>query len=287
MQVLARKQWLSLRQDHHNIVDEWVAPRLHRRSTQAKHPVDDFLFDYYPFSPNKLRSWHPGMGTAIVASAEDYEDFSAVNYEFDNGQISLRPEWLTEQLPKVSTMTQFLKSVAARPARSGCFGLHEWAMVLDQNSTRHNQFPLRITQEAIRATIDEQGLRCTHFDAFRFFTDAARPLNPLQLAYDDKFTVEQPGCLHANMDLYKYASRIAPIVGSEFLRSCFILARDIRTVDMQVAPYDLSSLGVFPIRVETADGRREFSAKQQEFTHRASDLRSQLIEICEALLPIG
>jgi hypothetical protein len=151
-------------------------------------------------------------------------------------------------------------------------------MVLGAEDVRHEKWPLRLSQEQIRATIDEVGLRCTHFDAFSFFTPIAVPLNPLQLTPVDRNEVEQPGCLHANMDLYKYAQRFAPIVGSEVVRSAFALAKDIRTVDMQTAPYDLADLGVVPIPVETQSGRDEFAKLQIGFAQRAQILRAELLE---------
>jgi hypothetical protein len=150
-------------------------------------------------------------------------------------------------------------------------------MVLGQEQLRHNSWPLRISQSQIAKTIDEVGLRCTHFDAFRFFTDKAKPLNPLQLIRADQLETEQPGCLHANMDLYKIAMRWVPILGSLFARQCFRLARDIRTVDMQSAPYDLIDLGVKPIKIETPEGRLLFANKQKAFSERAQVLRTKMV----------
>ena len=151
-------------------------------------------------------------------------------------------------------------------------------MVLDQSELRHAQWPLRVSQSQIAATISEVGLRCTHFDAFRFFTETARPLNPLQLVRADQQHMEQPGCLHANMDLYKIAMRWAPIVGSIMVRQCFRLARQIRSLDMRSAPYDLQDLGVTPIPIETPQGRQEFALQQKAFSDRAQILRTEIIK---------
>jgi hypothetical protein len=85
------------------------------------------------------------------------------------------------------------------------------------------------------------------------------------------------------MDLYKYAQKFAPIVGSELVRQTFALAREIRTVDMQVAPYDLTDLGVEPIPVETPEGRAEFAKHQLDFSQRAVVLRKQLVDALEPL----
>lgn len=246
--------------------------------------MDDFLFDYYPFSPGRLRIWHPGHGRTLEAEPSDTSGFPAGVYRWTSGQITLADEWLHEQQTRIATMVTYLESVHQRPARGGCHALHEWAMVLDTDQVRHERFALRVTSADIRATVDTLGLRCTHFDAFRFFTPAAQPLNATQPTRATQIDMDQPGCLHANMDLYKHAAMFAPVVGSTMVRECFQLARDIRTVDMQVAPYDLTSLGVTAIRIETPEGRNEFAMAQRGFADRASILRSGLIAAGRALL---
>ena len=287
MELLSADTWHLLRDKHRSIVNPWIEPRLERRARQEKHPVDDFLFEYYPISPKKLRNWHPGFGLALEATAEEFDELADRRYVFLDDAISISESWLSESQDSFLKTRDFLALTHSRPARSGCFGLHEWAMVLGQDEVRHEAWPLRLSQEQIRATIDEQGLRCTHFDAFRFFTDEARPMNPLQLARIDQIDQEQPGCLHANMDLYKLAQQLAPILGSEIVREAFALARDIRLVDMQVAPYELRALGVSPIRVETAEGRAEFVVRQREFAKRASDIRENMIRTIEVVVAVS
>jgi hypothetical protein len=56
---------------HEARVDPWCAPRLARMSRGERHPVDDFLFEYYPNRPSLLRRWHPGLGT-VLKGAEAY-----------------------------------------------------------------------------------------------------------------------------------------------------------------------------------------------------------------------
>ena len=261
---------------HEQIVASWTKDRLHRRSRGLKHPVDDFMFEYYPISAKKLSTWHPGWRSKLESNLNAIEIFNAELYSIEN-VIELRTDELQMRLTEVSSELEFLTATMDRPARTGCFGLHEWAMVLGESELRHAQWPLRISQSEIAETISEIGLRCTHFDAFRFFTETARPLNPLQLVRADQSKVEQPGCLHANMDLYKIAMRWAPILGSVMVRQCFRLAREIRTLDMQSAPYDLRDLGVTPIPIETSEGRQEFARQQKRFSDRAQVLRTEII----------
>lgn len=288
MQELTRPKWQVLRVAHREIVLPWITPRLERRSRQESHPVDDFLFEYYPISTNRLLTWHPGINKTLQALADDVSDFPETSYRYvpgsdgQFGALEISQGWLAKNQGPALLLKDFLATTYSRTLRSGCFGLHEWAMVLGANEVRHEKWPLRLSQTQIQATIDEVGLRCTHFDAFRFFTPVAAPLNPLQLTRIDQTEVEQPGCLHANMDLYKHAQRFAPIFGSDLVRQSFQLARDIRSVDMQVAPYDLAELGVIPIRVETQTGRDTFAELQVEFAGRAQQLRLEMISALES-----
>ena len=55
--------------------------------------------------------------------------------------------------------------------------------------------------------------------------------------------MEQPGCLHAGMDLYKWAFKLPPPCRASSSMDCFDLAREIRELDMQASPYDLRELG--------------------------------------------
>ena len=125
-------------------------------------------------------------------------------------------------------------------------------------------------------------MSCSHVDAFRFFTPTARPLNTLQPTRDQQVALEQPGCLHAGMDCYKWAYQLVPLVPSELVMDCFDLARDIRVLDMRASPYDLSALGYEPVPIETREGKAEYVDAQRGFTVRSQALRRRLLEATEA-----
>ena len=55
--------------------------------------------------------------------------------------------------------------------------------------------------EGTDAVVERHGIRCSHFDAYRFFTDSARPRNALRPTRETQVAMEQPGCLHAGMDI--------------------------------------------------------------------------------------
>ncbi len=252
--------------------------RLARRSVGDKHAVDDFLFDYYPYSAAKLSTWHPGYGVVLEgAAALPY--LSGPGYVPTHDGVTADVVWLTGKVPRLDFAIRVLAGTAARPAVTGCFGLHEWAMVygLDQEQVRHHYLPLRVTSAEVSATVEEVGLRCTHLDAFRFFTPEAIPLNTLQPTREAQPDLEQPGCLHASMDLYKWASWFSPLVGSDLVADCFENAVAARRLDMTASPYDVTQFGLEPIRVETPEGRREYVDRQRDLMVSTAPLRTQLL----------
>jgi hypothetical protein len=288
MQVLAREEWEPRAHAHAERVERWIAPHLERRGARVPHTVHDFLFTYYSQRPAQLRRWHPGVGVALEDAPEHagwkgYRVLSSV-------EVAVDPTYVAAQRPLVDSVRRLLAATASRPPQLGCFGLHEWAMVHrapEAGGTRH-PWPLRLGQEGTDAVVESHRITCTHFDAFRFFTPSARPLNTLTPGSRDREAFEQPGCLHAGMDLYKHAFRLSPMVPSELVADCFELAWDIRVLDMRAAPYDLADLGLEPVRIETAEGKREYAAAQADFAERGAPLRARLVEWCERLLePAG
>ena len=239
----------------------YVEPHVARRAARAAHPVHDFLFTYYSFRPAQLLRWTPAS-----------------------------PTLPTDKQVLVQTLLRLLRATASRAPNLGCFGLHEWAMVYRSSATRHPR-PLRLGGEGTDAVVESHRIRCSHFDAYRFFTPDAAPLNTLRPGRDDRTDFEQPGCLHAGMDLYKHAFRLWPLIGSDLVADCFELAWDIRIMDMRAAPYDLSGVVLdptgepwTPVRIETPEGKQEYAAAQRVFADRAAPLRAALVAECERLL---
>ncbi len=175
---------------------------------------------------------------------------------------------------------------AARPGRFSCFGLHEWAMVyrLDASDVRHSGWPLRLGTAGTDAVVEGHQIACSHFDAYRFFTPEALPRNALRPTRAEQPAMEQPGCLHAGMDLYKWAHKLVPVVPSELVMDCFELARDIRTLDMRAAPYDLRELGYEPVRIESPEGKAQYAAEQRAFSIRGQTLRYRLVHALDEVL---
>jgi hypothetical protein len=155
-------------------------------------------------------------------------------------------------------------------------------MVYRGDEKRH-AIPLRLGADATNRVVEEHKIVCTHVDAFRFFTPEAAPLNATQLTRETQAANEQPGCLHANMDLYKWSSKLAPAVSSDLILDAFELAMRMRYLDMRASPYDVSAFGLEPVRIETVEGKAEYARTQGEFAATATALRQRLIEACASI----
>ncbi|GAA0632692.1 hypothetical protein GCM10009547_40650 [Sporichthya brevicatena] len=288
--VLGPAEWAARRDAHDVRVAGWVEPHLERAVRREKHPVLDFLFTYYNHSPGALRRWHPGAGV-VLAGDPPHRRWSGY-VEVEDG-VTADPALSGTRARIARDTLALLEATAARRPVFGCHGMHEWAMVyrLSPEQVRHSAVPLRLPSAEVDAVVESAPLRCTHFDAFRFFTDPARPLNLLTPTRGAMPDLEQGGCLHTNMDLYKHAYRLSPLVPSELVADCFALAREIRAVDMRASPYDLADLGYPPIPIETVEGRREYVEHQRDFADRAAVLRGRLIgtirPVVDALRPAG
>lgn len=284
MTVLPESVWLEHRRAHEARVRVWTDPHQARAARGEKHPVHDFLFAYYRFRPAWLRRWHPGPDVGLQGGAAR-EFLRWPEYHETGDGVMLNVAALPRR-ESVAWIRQLLRVTAERPPQFACYGLHEWAMVYRQTpeEVRHNAWPLRFAPDELAHIVEAQPVCCSHFDAFRFFTAPARPLNRLQPTRAEVPQFEQRGCLHANMDLYKWAFKLAPFTPSELIADCFALARDLREIDMRASPYDLEKLGYAPIRIETPEGRAEYERHQRDFAERSLPLRARLIALCERLL---
>ncbi|MDQ1128666.1 3-methyladenine DNA glycosylase [Microbacterium sp. SORGH_AS_0888] len=276
--VLDRAEWRDREAAHVDRADGLTAGRRERAARGATHPVDDFLYTYYSYKPSLLRRWHPGGGT-VLADGDERASWRWYRPRPEGVEVD-EDAFRRERGPLLRAVAGILSATAGREAGFGCFGMHEWAMVYRDRHTRH-AVPLRLGAAGTDEVVEAHELRCTHFDAYRFFTADAEPRNTVRLSREQQATQEQPGCLHANMDLYKWAVKLGPLTPGELLLDAFELARDIRVVDMRASPYDLRDWGVEPIPVETYAGKRMYAAQQRAFAARAEPIRAALRRIAE------
>ena len=284
-EVLAEADWTRRRDRHRQRVAALLDPYLDRRGAGPAHPVIDFLFTYYTLRPGQLRRWHPGFGTCLSGpSADGYTRLSG--YRRAGDVVAVDRDVLSRREGTIEFVAGLLEATAGRSAQFGCFGLHEWAMVYRAapGDLRHRVVPLRLGAPGTDAVVESMPLRCTHFDAFRFFTDPARGRNSARLTREGQPATEQPGCLHAAMDLYKWAAKLLPLVDSDIVMDAFELAYAARVLDMRASPYDLRALGYEPIRIETPAGRAEYVRQQAVVAERAAVVRQALWARCRCLL---
>ncbi|MDQ0736998.1 3-methyladenine DNA glycosylase [Arthrobacter agilis] len=284
---LPEAEWQQRERQHRERVTRFSEPYLERRSRGAKHPVEDFLFTYYNQKPGQLLRWHPGAGVVLTGPAAA-ERAGWKYYTADDGVYADVARFADERRDALDFARLILGGTAARPAQFGCFGLHEWAMAYRSsvNGVRHEYLELRLGADGTDAVVDSSRIRCTHFDAFRFYTPEAVPLNEHAPTRESQRDLEQPGCLHANMDLYKWAYKLTPLLPSELVMDCFELSWRIRTMDMRASPYDLDAWGYTPIRIETPEGKAEYVRLQRGFAEESQALRATLLQHLERALDL-
>ena len=285
MMVLSKSDWQERADTHYVRVHTFAQEARKRASRQEKHPVYDFLTRYYPFSFGRFEKWKPGIGVSLENADKDLFPEKLYTHESDEN-CTLNLAALDQKEAERHAFTlELLKNTAGRPALHSCFGMHEWAMVFTGGNVRHRELaPLRLSQEEIDNFVHSRPLVCTHFDAFRFFSPQAQPLNKHQPTLHDRPKLEQPGCIHVNMDLYKWASKASPWVGSDLQWECFQLALKAREIDMRASPYDLSEWKYEPICIETETGRAEYVRYQKALEDEGAILRNKLIQLLEKLI---
>lgn len=281
--ILEPDQWWDLALAHEAAATDRTADHRRRTAAGEPHPVEDFLWDYYAMRPSRLHTWHPGAGHTLAEPEPGHPARPAflqrTQWRFhvrtaegvrvdERGFAQHRSSGL-RYIHNVSA------AVASRPPFFGCFNWHEWAMVY-RGMPRHPA-PLRLGPSATDCVVERATLACTHFDAYRFFTDEGKKLNR-ELSFETTLACEQGGCLHVNMDLLGWCLKLGPAIPGDLLLDCYDLALDIRYLDMAAAPYDLGAT-VRPLAMEEPTGRAEYVRQQKGFATRAATLRDRLLTI--------
>lgn len=285
-ETIPETEWKAEKKAHEQRVDALIDDYLEARSRQEKNPVMDFLFEYYAFRPSNLRKWSPGIDVTLSFSGfEDLPEVSEMTIENNTAFVdpTLFPE---KRISSLKWMLGMLENTQQSRPSFGCFGMHEWAMVYKSENPRHSQVPMRMEPDELAEFVESRPLLCTHFDAFRFFTKPAQPMNRFELSREKFHETEQPGCIHSNMDLYKWAFKMYPWIPSSLILDAFELAVEARYIDMQASPYDLRDQGLEPIKIETDSGRKEYKQKQEMIFEKGLPIRERVIEQMRELLVI-
>jgi len=256
LELVPEVQWRAEAISHRARVRSLVGGDL--TNYDGTNPIYNFLFRYYFWKPSAVASYSPGWNKVLLGALDTDVSHGGGQRRasvwtsgggqehglfFDGSRCS------PDTLLGLQNTLDLLRATESRPPSFNCFGMHEWAMLYTSSSDGqagepHQHLPLRLPQAALNAAVLERGpLKCTHFDAFRFFTPAAVPLNQRPLARSTQASSdEQPGCVHANMDLFKWAMKLAPWVDAQLVGDCLELARDARLLDMRASPYDLEGM---------------------------------------------
>lgn len=291
--LLPAADWTAKAKELLLTVSPYTDSFVKRRDLRTKHPVNDFLFVYYSFSPKKLKQWVPSFTESLTITPETHREYPWLNeYWFEKKEniLSYNKARIHEGALYIAQfIADLCKNIQQRPRRFGCFGLHEWAMVYKSSpeAIRHQGYPLRLSPEEIAHFVESQTLCCTHYDAYRFFTQEARPLNLFTPSLETRLQMEQGGCVHTNMDLYKWATKLWPWIGSDFIAKTFLLALEARALDMRASPYDLRDDGYEPLKIETKEGREQYQKEQQQLAEQASCLRNDLQLFCHHFLSVN
>ncbi len=283
MRIMPRELWVEQRRLYSERVRPWIADRILRTSRSEKHPVHDFLFEYYSFRPAHLERWTPGFDIVLeraIPSDVSWSEFLVS----DRGAVLPASSFPSQRASYLHWAQSYLEAVAQREPAFNCSGLHEWAMLYFEPAIRHSGTPLRLSPDAIHTLVESFPLRCSHYDAYRFFSTAAVPRNRWALSRVTTIDNDQPGCVHVNMDLYRFAYKIVPYCPSEVVAEAFELAAVARAIDMRASPYDLRALGFEPIPIETTDGRQQYVELQRELYANGQPIRRKLLQVYRTLI---
>lgn len=289
--TISYKDYLFKLDKHKARIQALLGSYFDDRSRGKSHAILDFLVEYYSFRRSHLLSWSPGIGIKIESDESNQQPEG--NFWIHNGSnYEVNSEALNpKKLQSLRWNLSLLEAIDQREARFQCRGMHEWAMVYATKEQRHSTLDLRLSRKQIDDFVRSQPLGCSHIDAFRFFTEQARPLNKFQPKRETQIEHDQAGCIHVNMDLYKWAYKAWPFISSDLIADSLELALEARVLDMQASPYDLRAYHLDPVRIETEEGRKEYEHSQRALSERADPLRKQLIlayhELLESLFVVS
>ena len=266
---------------HKNAVKERFGDYFVLRERGNIHPVLDFLYTYYHFRPGQLERYSAGYNIKIelptsVTLIQDIPNSSLMKINNDRLQFDLS-QFPIHRANGLDYVINLLEQTQESEPQFGCLGMHEWAMVYKNEENPRYTEGFRLKPSEIQEFVESRPIRCSHYDAFRFFTPEAKPLNKLQPDKNLMPEMEQSGCIHTNMDVYRWAYKFYPWVNSDLILKAFDVAYTARFIDMKASPYDLSSLGINPIYIETKVGAEEYISEQKRLHEMSLPVREELI----------
>ena len=281
---LNENEWAALQENTLQQLKPIVSAHRQRRITGVKHPIIDFLFEYYHFKASKLLEWTPGIGVYLLGKQANKLASRRGFHQSDTG-VFVDPQYFpVGRIVGLDWTINLLEQTLNRKPQFNCFGLHEWCMIYEKQDIRHPALRLRLSHNQTRDVVEQHSVQCTHYDAYRFYSDTAIKFNRTKLCRETIPDHEQPGCLHANMDLYRWAYKFHPWISSDLIGKTFLLAIKIRETDMRASPYNVEKYCDLPaIEIETPAGKLEYVTLQKAYFETAQILRLQLSEKLKGL----
>jgi hypothetical protein len=188
--ILEWEEWQEICDRHLAEAQVFTDGPRFRRDRGEEHPVEDFLFRYYPYPIALLELWQPDIGVSLRFHEIETlpPRFLGKRYRRDGGVCALDLRSISEkERQRLTWIQSLLKATQNHTPNFGCHGLHEWAMVYRAEEIRHSSLaPLRLPQVEIDSLIESRPIACTHHDAFRFFSKQALPLNRIQPTLDTR-----------------------------------------------------------------------------------------------------
>ena len=302
--MLTRSEWRSRADAHRRRVKDLLGGMFYDRKIHDKHPIYNFLFTYYRFRPHRtLERYSAGLEFGLEKHCNSDDDGSlylpsSKHFSVKNNCIEMDPvKSLNEKsVTRIRNLHTLLALVQRRPPTFSCFGVHEFAML--HSGARHSHFQknlkLRMTQREIDDVVERAPIRCSHFDATRHFPESALKSCGIKTGPTLRVKNEQAGCIHTNLDLFKFSLRLWPFASSELVADALELAIRARELDMRASPYDLSSISDFtelgrdfdltPVLIETESGRAEFRDSTMVLYRDSLPIRNRLIKVASSVL---
>ena len=282
---LSREEWQGCREADLGRVRPWAEDRVRRMARGEKHPVHDFLFEYYSFRPAHLLRWSPGVDVRLRGRDRGRRRLGRVR------AVRRRPRSFPHSAFP-ATARSYLHWAVQLPERgrrrgsrrSRCLGLHEWAMVYRDPNVRHPYVPLRLGRAETDAVVETPAA-------------ALHALRRVPLLHPGR-GAPQPAGPHPRDDHRPRPARLPARRRWTCTSSRTRWPRSARRPSWRTpsswrprpgswtcgpAPTTSPPTATRRSAIETREGREEYVAAQRELERRSRPVRERLTEVYQTL----
>ena len=123
VESLSRDRWEAARLRHDERVGPIARDRLAR--TGRKHPVYDFLFEYYSYRAGHLLRWSPGIDVRLDGASPADMAWPQLFAFDERGAILPAHTFPRHRLEQLDWAIRYQTAIRDREPQFACFGLHE------------------------------------------------------------------------------------------------------------------------------------------------------------------